>query len=198
VTQSVLYFQRRLSEQCSGRDYKSYIILFSLRDVMWVISIYELKCNVFPFTSKYSIRRNSSNSRYNYNLLTSNAIQGNDEEQIHNIEASTQRTLDCTNCNAIIGMEDPVAKGWRLLKASVSLNTNAPRCETDVAKWEVHPTETIVAAQLLELIERESARRFVVHCGQKSGLVVGGIPFHINFLCNFYALQTTKSTSDTR
>ncbi|KZN87048.1 Uncharacterized protein EN45_056040 [Penicillium chrysogenum] len=98
--------------------------------------------------------------------------KGNDEEQIHNIEASAQRTLDCTNCNAIIGMEDPVAKGWRLLKASVSLNTNAPRCETDVAKWEVHPTETIVAAQLLELIERESARRFVVHCGQKSGLVL--------------------------
>lgn len=31
----------------------------------------------------------------------------------------------------------------------------------------------IVAAQLLELIERESARRFVVHCGQKSGLLVG-------------------------
>jgi hypothetical protein len=79
-------------------------------------------------------------------------------------------------------MEDPVAKGWRLLKASVSLNTNAPSCEADVAKWEVQPTETIVAAQLLELVERESARRFVVHCGQKSGLVVGGIPFHIKFL----------------
>ncbi|KAJ5472664.1 hypothetical protein N7530_006665 [Penicillium desertorum] len=108
--------------------------------------------------------------------------KGNDEEQKRTIEASTQRTLDCANCNAIIGMEDPVAKGWRLLKASVSLNTNAPSCEADVARWEVHPTETIVAAQLLELIERESARRFVVHCGQKSGLVVGGIPFHIKFL----------------
>ncbi|CAG8910125.1 unnamed protein product [Penicillium egyptiacum] len=93
----------------------------------------------------------------------------NDEEQKPNIEVSTQRTLDCANCNAIIGMEDPIAQGWRLLKASVSLNTS---CEADVAKWEVHPTETIVAAQLLELIERESARRFVVHCGQKSGLVL--------------------------
>lgn len=78
-------------------------------------------------------------------------------------------------------MEDPIAKGWRLLKANVSLNTNSPSCEADTAKWEVHPAETIVAAQLLELIERESARRFVVHCGQKSGLVVGDIPFHSNF-----------------
>jgi hypothetical protein len=68
-------------------------------------------------------------------------------------------------------MEDPIAKGWRLLKANVSLNTNQSS-ETTVPEWEHHPTEMIVAAQLLELIERESARRFVVHCGQKTGLVV--------------------------
>ncbi|KAJ5510649.1 hypothetical protein N7453_002752 [Penicillium expansum] len=98
--------------------------------------------------------------------------KGNDEEQKNNIEVSTPRTLDCTNCNSIIGMEDPIAKGWRLLKANVSLNTNSLSREADIEKWEAHPTETIVAAQLLELIERESARRFVVHCGQKSGLVL--------------------------
>jgi hypothetical protein len=77
-------------------------------------------------------------------------------------------------------MEDPMAKGWRLLKSNVSLNTNSPSYEADIAKWEIHPTETIVAAQLLELIERESARRFVVHCGQKNGLVVRVIPFNFN------------------
>jgi hypothetical protein len=66
-------------------------------------------------------------------------------------------------------MEDPVAKGWRLLKANVSLNTNKG---SEIPEWEHHPTEMIVAAQLLELIERESARRFVVHRGQKNGLVV--------------------------
>ena len=75
-------------------------------------------------------------------------------------------------------MEDPIAKGWRLLKANVSLNTSSLSQEADVEKWEVHATETVVAAQLLELIERESARRFVVHCGQKNGLVVSDIPFH--------------------
>jgi len=68
-------------------------------------------------------------------------------------------------------MEDPIAKGWRLLKANVSLNTNKGS-ESTFPEWEYHPTEMIVAAQLLELIERESARRFVVHCGQKTGLVV--------------------------
>lgn len=115
-------------------------------------------------------------------FLTSNAIQGNDEEQKTNIEVSTPRTLDCANCNSIIGMEDPIAKGWRLLKANVSLNTSSLSHEADLEKWEVHPTETIVAAQLLELIERESARRFVVHCGQKSGLVVSDMSFHSSFL----------------
>jgi hypothetical protein len=67
-------------------------------------------------------------------------------------------------------MEDSSANGWRLLKANVTLNTNsAPVTEEE---WQSHPEEMIVAAQLLELIERESARRFVVHCGQKSGLLV--------------------------
>jgi hypothetical protein len=82
------------------------------------------------------------------------------------------------NCSTIIGMEDSSANGWRLLKANVSLNTNsAPHTEEE---WQSHPEEMIVAAQLLELIERESARRFVVHCGQKSGLLVYSLPWHHN------------------
>lgn len=68
-------------------------------------------------------------------------------------------------------MEDPSSNGWRLLKANVSLNTNQTICDIE-DQWQSHPAETIIAAQLLELIERESARRFVVHCGQKSGLLV--------------------------
>lgn len=68
-------------------------------------------------------------------------------------------------------MEDPFAKGWRLLKANVSLNTNHV-LDTETPDWETHSADVIIAAQLLELIERESARRFVVHCGQKNGLVV--------------------------
>lgn len=104
--------------------------------------------------------------------------QGNEEEtKTTSPEDYFERTLECTKCNAIIGMEDPSARGWRLLKANVSLNTNMRRSESDEEQWQSHPTQLIIAAQLLELIERESARRFVVHCGQKSGLLVREIVY---------------------
>lgn len=100
-------------------------------------------------------------------------FQGNEEEtRTLGPAGSIERTLECANCNTIIGMEDPSARGWRLLKASVSLNTNMRATEPDEEQWRSHPAQVIVAAQLLELIERESARRFVVHCRQKSGLLV--------------------------
>ncbi|CAG7961895.1 unnamed protein product [Penicillium salamii] len=98
-------------------------------------------------------------------------VKVNDEEQKSNTESTAHRTLDCAKCGSIIGMEDPVAKGWRLLKANVSLNTNH-ELDTETPDWETHSADVIIAAQLLELIERESARRFVVHCGQKNGLVL--------------------------
>jgi hypothetical protein len=100
-------------------------------------------------------------------------LQGNEEEaQTSTSKGSFERTLECATCNLIIGMEDPSARGWRLLKANVSVNANLSISEADRDEWQSHPTQMIVAAQLLELIERESARRFVVHCGQKSGVLV--------------------------
>ena len=109
-------------------------------------------------------------------MLTMHILQGNEEEaKTTTLQGSFGRTLECIKCNAIIGMEDPSARGWRLLKANVSLNTNIPSPELDVERWQSHPTQMIIAAQLLELIERESARRFVVHCGQNSGLLVRNI-----------------------
>ena len=98
-------------------------------------------------------------------------FQGNEEEAKLTSKTSEQRTLECEGCNGIIGMEDPSVNGWRLLKANVSLNT-AKRVDQEQDAWESHSTETIIAAQLLELIERESARRFVVHRGEKTGLLV--------------------------
>lgn len=64
-------------------------------------------------------------------------------------------------------MEDMPANGWRLFKTSLAANTQPDK----ESAWESHSVETVVAAQLLELIERESVRRFVVHCGGKSGLL---------------------------
>lgn len=106
-------------------------------------------------------------------MLMLYVFQGNEEEtRTLEPESSLEKTLACANCNAIIGMDDLMARGWRLLKANVSLNTNIRASEPDEERWQSYPAQVIVAAQLLELIERESARRFVVHCGQKSGLMV--------------------------
>ncbi|OJJ34029.1 hypothetical protein ASPWEDRAFT_113398 [Aspergillus wentii DTO 134E9] len=88
--------------------------------------------------------------------------------------ANTKRVnITCQQCDTLVGLEDPMADGWRLLKANLSANTQpAEGIETEEPTWTSHPTETVVAAQLLELIERESARRFAVHCGQKNGLLL--------------------------
>ncbi|GIK01249.1 hypothetical protein Aspvir_005281 [Aspergillus viridinutans] len=90
-------------------------------------------------------------------------VQPSPEETAQKKEIS----LNCAKCNATIGIEDAVAQGWRLFKTSLSANISLPS-----STWETHPIETIVAAQLLELIERESARRFVIHCGRPYGLLL--------------------------
>ncbi|RDW86680.1 HECT-type E3 ubiquitin transferase [Aspergillus mulundensis] len=79
----------------------------------------------------------------------------------------SEAELLCNNCNTLVGVEDTIAKGWRLFKTSLSAANNL-----EDGNWEAHPTELIVAAQLLELIERESARRFIIHCGKKEGLLI--------------------------
>ncbi|KAL4897618.1 ubiquitin-conjugating enzyme E2-binding protein [Aspergillus ambiguus] len=83
---------------------------------------------------------------------------------------SSQTELRCSACATLIGMDDPVSQGWRLFKTSLSAQT--PLDQSSPAPWESHSAETVVAAQLLELIERESARRFVLHHGEKNGLLL--------------------------
>ncbi|KAL5042662.1 hypothetical protein BDW71DRAFT_189735 [Aspergillus fruticulosus] len=80
---------------------------------------------------------------------------------------SSEEELLCENCGTLIGAEDAIAKGWRLFKASL-----ATKGRLEEGNSEAHPTELVVAAQLLELIERESARRFVIHCRKKDGLLI--------------------------
>ncbi|GES57619.1 ubiquitin-conjugating enzyme E2-binding protein [Aspergillus terreus] len=88
-------------------------------------------------------------------------------------DARSPAELLCSSCDNLIGIDDPVAEGWRLFKTSLSAHTPPDDTPTPPQEdWETHSIETIVAAQLLELIERESARRFVLHCGQKSGLLL--------------------------
>lgn len=92
------------------------------------------------------------------------ALQVDQERQ----GSSRGAKVNCSKCGTLVGMEDIPAKGWRLLKANLSVNNQLDKEST----WEIHSVETVVAAQLLELIERESIRRFVVHCGAGSGFLV--------------------------
>ncbi|KAF9892833.1 hypothetical protein FE257_000422 [Aspergillus nanangensis] len=80
-------------------------------------------------------------------------------------------SLLCTQCNTLLGVSDPLSQGWRLFKTSLAASSSS-KTTTSTPIWETHPIETIVAAQLLELIERESARRFVLHCDQPTGLLI--------------------------
>ncbi|OGM43625.1 hypothetical protein ABOM_008542 [Aspergillus bombycis] len=107
-------------------------------------------------------------------LLTNSDCRGLKQVEIKSATASSteaQMELLCDHCNSQMGVEDTVAKGWRLFKTSLSVSKQSEGvCEDP--EWESHPLEAVVAAQLLELIERESARRFVLHCGQGDGLLI--------------------------
>ncbi|KAL2002759.1 hypothetical protein VTN02DRAFT_6038 [Thermoascus thermophilus] len=87
-------------------------------------------------------------------------------------------SLECEGCSALVGTEDITARGWRLFKATLSVrrfpnaSTHAEGEADDESTWETQPTEAIVGAQLLEMIEREGVRRFVLHCGEKDGLLL--------------------------
>ncbi|KAL3453602.1 ubiquitin-conjugating enzyme E2-binding protein [Aspergillus insuetus] len=91
------------------------------------------------------------------------------EEHMEN-SSSPEEQLLCEGCGTLIGVEDAIAQGWRLFKTSLS--AAFPVAGPSEVKWECHPPDLVVAAQLLELIERESARRFIIHSGKKDGLLL--------------------------
>ncbi|KAF4217505.1 hypothetical protein CNMCM6805_002696 [Aspergillus fumigatiaffinis] len=110
-------------------------------------------------------------------------VQPSPEESAQKKEIS----LNCAKCNATIGIEDAVAQGWRLFKTSLSASIHDP------TTLETHPIETIVAAQLLELIERESARRFVIHC-VTNGVVIKLWVFNPDFRYSSSSAEYTVSS----
>ncbi|KAE8411518.1 ubiquitin-conjugating enzyme E2-binding protein [Aspergillus pseudocaelatus] len=108
-------------------------------------------------------------------LLTDSDSRGLKQVETNSTTASSteaQMELLCKNCNSLVGVEDTVAKGWRLFKTSLSASKQLSEGDCKSLGWESHPLEVVVAAQLLELIERESARRFVLHCGRGDGLLI--------------------------
>ncbi|KAA8645885.1 HECT-type E3 ubiquitin transferase [Aspergillus tanneri] len=93
-------------------------------------------------------------------------------EDIQKPSLDLQTEIHCENCNTLVGVEDIVSRGWRLFKTSLAASTKALKEDKGGTDWHTQSTETVVAAQLLELIERESTRRFVIHSGQKEGLLI--------------------------
>ncbi|KAJ5738384.1 hypothetical protein N7493_001539 [Penicillium malachiteum] len=100
--------------------------------------------------------------------------KGGDESEEPNpcTGIAQQFTLHCTTCDSPVGMQDSSVNGWRLMKANVSLNTHGLKDDLDGDQWQSHSSEILAAAQLLELIQRENARRFIVHAGLKNGLLL--------------------------
>jgi HECT-like Ubiquitin-conjugating enzyme (E2)-binding len=69
----------------------------------------------------------------------------------------------------MVGVEQSYLRGLQIYKANVALQQRSRRGvgiddERDV--WETYPTAMIVGGQLLELVERTGARRFVVHTNE--------------------------------
>ncbi|KAL1961794.1 hypothetical protein VTN77DRAFT_1044 [Rasamsonia byssochlamydoides] len=93
--------------------------------------------------------------------------------------SSTRVNVECEGCGAILGMEDRVADGWRLYKANLSAKwpshkqlPGEEKRDGESSLLEYYPTETIVSAQLLEMIQREGVRRFVIHAGERDGMLL--------------------------
>ncbi|GAD97226.1 hypothetical protein NFIA_069180 [Paecilomyces variotii No. 5] len=87
---------------------------------------------------------------------------------------SSRVYLECESCGATIGTEDIAANGWKLFKACIAVQRHSS------SDPKTYPKETIVGAQLLEMIEREGIRRFVIHYGGSDGLLVcSSVPLRI-------------------
>ncbi|KAL1859311.1 hypothetical protein Plec18167_006735 [Paecilomyces lecythidis] len=96
-----------------------------------------------------------------------NGLRKSQNERIPQTGNPSSRVyVECESCGATIGTEDIAANGWRLFKACIAVQRH-PSSEA-----ETYPKETIVGAQLLEMIEREGVRRFVIHYGGNDGLLI--------------------------
>ncbi|PWY88025.1 hypothetical protein BO94DRAFT_556471 [Aspergillus sclerotioniger CBS 115572] len=91
----------------------------------------------------------------------------------------TTTTINCSTCSTQLGIHDPITTGHRLFKTRLSASSTSSTSTspdepttTTTTTWSHHPPETIISAQLLELIERESTRRFILHHDHKTGLLI--------------------------
>ncbi len=78
--------------------------------------------------------------------------------------------LYCSNCKALLGVQDSSLEGWRIFKSGLSIKASLD------AQWESFAPEIFISSQLISLIESSAARKFVVHCDEaEKGLLVSSI-----------------------
>lgn len=88
------------------------------------------------------------------------------------IESAGPAKIQCTGCREPLGVVDATASGWRLYKWDVDVRPSAKAAE------EIYPIEVFVSSYLLELIDNQAVRKFVVHCEDElhpEGIVVSSV-----------------------
>jgi ubiquitin-protein ligase E3 D len=70
-------------------------------------------------------------------------------------------------------MEDSLAEGLRLYKDNIA----ARQLAEEPPVYETYAVDVITSAQLLDLVDHEGVRRFVIHAGQSDGMLVS-TPIH--------------------
>ncbi|OKL57828.1 hypothetical protein UA08_07283 [Talaromyces atroroseus] len=86
-------------------------------------------------------------------------------------EEQKAKNIACSECGAILGMEDPVAEGLRLYKNNFSARQLATGSAEEPV-YETYGVDVITSAQLLDLVDHEGVRRFVIHAGQSDGILL--------------------------
>ncbi|PCH02137.1 Ubiquitin-conjugating enzyme E2C-binding protein [Penicillium occitanis (nom. inval.)] len=83
-------------------------------------------------------------------------------------DGKNARNIGCSGCSAIIGTEDSVAEGLRLYKNNIAVKHTGATEHV----YETHSIDIITSSQLLDLIDHEGVRRFVIHAGQSNGILL--------------------------
>lgn len=90
-------------------------------------------------------------------------------DKVNAIPSQSQppKELFCESCGALVGEEQPSLRGLKLHKTNISVSKNkSQNGANEETTWETFPADKIIAAQLLVLIDRTGARRFIIHAGE--------------------------------
>ncbi|KAH8694069.1 ubiquitin-conjugating enzyme E2-binding protein [Talaromyces proteolyticus] len=99
-------------------------------------------------------------------------FQVSDATPLAPLTAMTRANIQCKQCGVVVGMEDPMADGLRLYKSNISVRHPSALGHPENPIFESYVMDMFISAQLLELINREGVRRFVIHAGNLDGLLV--------------------------